>query len=509
MTKSTTPVPPRRSVPALKVRQWLPAWDKVKFDPSEYRSEPPHHFYMFTLPAKELRRLAGVMRRSTKGVQARTEDLAIQRQHDPERSEEISRFVEFGFPWSTLSKAKRESAEFNDLRKPGWLPTAVVVNILKPGDKRAGFAVARDDVVFIEDVGAQAKVTLPYPDGNTGWRPKEAAPFQVIDGQHRLWAFDDTSEFDNYDIPIVAFVGLDVSWQAYLFWTINIKPQRINPSLAFDLYPLLRSENWLEREDNHLVYRETRAQELTEILWSHPDSAWYDKINMLGETGTVWVAQSAWIKSLTASVVRPWEGRGSAPGGLFGGRSSKIEEVLGWSRAQQAAFLIFAWNSLRDAVHAARLTWSAKLRSGKGVDDPRLTGLDLAFYGSHSLISTDQGVRAYLQVVNDLCYVRATALKLNEWRPDDEGSQDPVPSVTQALGTFKAQKFVAFVQTIATRLAQFDWRSSAAELEEEERRAKLVFRGSGGYKELRKQLLEHLAKGDDDIADAARKLKDV
>jgi hypothetical protein len=52
---------------------------------------------------------------------------------------------------------------------------------------------------------------------------------------------------------LVAFHGLDLSWQAYLFWTINIKPKRINPSLAFDLYPLLRSENWLDKAEGHFV----------------------------------------------------------------------------------------------------------------------------------------------------------------------------------------------------------------------------------------------------------------
>lgn len=496
----------RRSVPALKVRQWLKAWDEIKFDKNEYRSEPPHHFYMFTLPAKELRTLAGVMRRSTENVQARIEDLAIQRQHDPDRSSEINRFVEYGFPWSTLSKAKRESAAFNDLRKPGWLPTAVVVNILRPGDARPGFSVAENDIVTVDDDGPYSKINLPYAESKTDWLPAEAAPIQIIDGQHRLWAFNDDTKFDEYDLPIVAFVGLDVSWQAYLFWTINIKPKRINPSLAFDLYPLLRSEDWLEREDNHLVYRETRGQELAEILWSHPASAWYDKINMLGERGTPWVAQSAWIKSLTASLIRSFEGRGNTPGGLYGGRSHKIEEVLGWSRAQQAAFLIYCWNSFREAISNSKSAWILQLRSGKGVEDHRLLELDLAFYGPHSLISTDQGVRGFLYILNDLCYMRSSELKLNMWQPDDKGSQNPVESVTVALEDISRQSFVQYVQIITNKLATFDWRSSAAELDEDERRAKLVFRGSSGYKELRSQLLSFLAIGDDEVAETARSL---
>ena len=259
-----------RRVPALKVHQWLKGWNKIDFDPTEYRAKPPQHFYLFSLPARELRSLSGIVRRQAKNAQPRTEDLGIQRQHDPERSEEISRFVQFGYPWSTLSDAKRASAEFNDLRKPGWLPTAVVLNILTATDERDGLRVANGDTATIADDDGGCYLQLPYLKWAANWTPSKVPPFEVIDGQHRLWAFDATSEFGDFELPVVAFVGLDISWQAYLFWTINIKPKRINPSLAFDLYPLLRSEDWLERAEGHAIYRETRAQELTEILWSHP-----------------------------------------------------------------------------------------------------------------------------------------------------------------------------------------------------------------------------------------------
>ncbi len=120
----------RREIPALIVKQWLSGWEKISFAPDEHRAKPAGHFYLFSLPARELRSLSGIARRRENGGKAGAEDLGIQRQHDPERSDEISRFVEFGFPWSTLSKAKRASSDFNDLRKPGWLPTAIVLNIL-------------------------------------------------------------------------------------------------------------------------------------------------------------------------------------------------------------------------------------------------------------------------------------------------------------------------------------------------------------------------------------------
>lgn len=151
-----------RQVPALTVNQWLPGWEKIDFDPEEYRAKPARHFYLFSLPARELRSLSGIARRMAKNAAPRTEDLGIQRQHDPERSKEIGRFVEYGFPWSTLSDAKRESAEFHDLRKPGWLPTAVVLNVLTKAEKRNGREVAEGDLAAMIDSDTGPRLRLPY-----------------------------------------------------------------------------------------------------------------------------------------------------------------------------------------------------------------------------------------------------------------------------------------------------------------------------------------------------------
>jgi DGQHR domain-containing protein len=497
-----------RRVNGLTVNQWLPGWDDVDYDATQHRAKPQPFFYLFALPARELRSLSGIVRREAKGAASRTEDLGIQRQHDPERSEEISRFVEFGYPWSTLSRARRQSAEFNDLRKPGWLPTAVVLNILPRGSERRGIKLADADIASVERTNGTCSLQLPYNNWTKDWRPSGLPPFEIIDGQHRLWAFDSASEHENFELPVVAFLGLDISWQAYLFWTINIKPKRINPSLAFDLYPLLRNEDWLDRAEGHSIYRETRAQELTEILWSFPESPWYDRINMLGEKGSLWVTQNGWIKSLTATFIRAWDRTSGGTGGLFGGRAKKPEDVLGWNRAQQAAFLIFAWASLREAVWEKQDGWARNLRTiakQNSLDTTKVN--DAAFYGQYSLINTDQGVRGYLQVINDLCYLQAARLGLNQWRPNERSSADPVSSLADSLKTLREQPFVQFVRSIATSLASFDWRASSAPgLDETIRRAKLVFRGSGGYKELRTQLFEHLAAGASEAKDIAQRL---
>jgi hypothetical protein len=285
-----------------------------------------------------------------------------------------------------------------------------------------------------------------------------------------------------------------------LFWTINIKPKRINPSLAFDLYPLLRAENWLERSEEHIVYRDTRSQELTEALWSFPTSPWFDRINMLGERKTPGITQNAWIKGLSSSFVKSWEGRRGRTGGLFGERLGADGEVLRWSRAQQAAFLIFAWQRLRDAVNQSSDVWVLALRraTGNAKNDKFKVEEEPGFYSSSSLISTDQGMRSFLQVLNDICYTQAPRLKLNEWVL--KSSEGPVQdtAIATALKSLDEQQVAKTVQEIAKGLSSFDWRTSSdPSLSNKERQLKLAFRGSGGYKELRRQLLNHLAEYDD------------
>ncbi|KRQ13270.1 hypothetical protein AOQ71_15080 [Bradyrhizobium manausense] len=496
-----------REVTAIKVPQWLAGWNEISFNPKEHRKRPKPYFYLFSLPARELRSLTGIARRSASGIAPRAADLGIQRQHEPERSEEIKQFVEYGFPWSTLNESKRQSAEFNDLRKPGWLPTAIVINILEITDSRPSGGVDQNDLVTIAQEGQSHKIILPYSDWTPDWRPSHSPPFEVIDGQHRLWAFEagDT----DFELPVVAFHGLDISWQAYLFWTINIKPKRINPSLAFDLYPLLRTEDWLDRAEGHEVYRDTRSQELTEALWSHPESPWHDRINMLGEKGNPWVTQSAWIKTLTSTFVRRWTGRSTGPGGLFGSRMQEGEEVLGWSRAQQAAFLIFAWKAFRDAVGKMDSGWAKKLRI-QAIKDSAASassGEDPAFYGRYSLIPSDQGVRGYLHVLNDICFTWASHLQLRSWQVERRAGASDADAVALALTTLSRHPASDFVSSYAQQAARFDWRSSSTpELTDQERRAKLVFRGSSGYRELRAQLIETLRDGKGDIAEAAKRL---
>jgi hypothetical protein len=376
------------------------------------------------------------------------------------------------------------------------------MNILKPGDTRLRSSqVASSDLVQVEDSGGKAVISLPKSFSGTGWRPKELHPLEVIDGQHRLWAFEEGGLPGNFELPVVAFHGLDISWQAYLFWTINIKPKRINASLAFDLYPLLRAEDWLDKFEGHSIYRETRAQELTETLWSHPESPWLERINMLGESGVKGVSQAAWIRSLMATYVKSFEGRGVSVGGLFGAPTGKDKLVLPWSRQQQAAFLIAVWREIRDAVKRSKTKWATALRDA---ENSLFKSGDVAFDGQLTLLNQDQGVRTVLHVTNDLCFVANESLKLADWTIEQRDRPDHAV-VSQALKSLSKQSVSQFLAEIAKAIADYDWRTATAPgLSEQDRLTKLVFRGSGGYAEFRRQVLGHMIQYPGRVAKAAR-----
>jgi DGQHR domain-containing protein len=480
-------------IKAIPVKQWLQNWDTFQYNPSVFRRKPKAHFYLFTMNARDLKALSGIQRRQVTVGEERSHEIGIQRRHEGQRSEEIGRFVLNGYPWSGFAKSARESGQFDDLRKPGWLPTAVVVNILEPKNKRKGQKIFAEDCIAVRDAAhGLAEIVLPDSFSSKNYKPRELYPIEVIDGQHRLWAFEENSnegvENENFELPVVAFHGLDISWQAYLFYTINIKPKKINASLAYDLYPLLRTEDWLDKFEGK-IYRETRAQELTELMWLHPKSSWHNRINMLGDPSDKSnVSQAAWIRALMATYVKASEGRKIVTGGLFGAPVGQDKTTLPWSRTQQAAFLIYLWQQIQSAVERCDYDWAESLRK-QAVDKKR----DAAFFGTFSLLNQDQGVRGVLFATNDLCFAASDSLSLETWFMEESEALPDTQKISDALRILEDHKISAFLKTVASALAKYDWRSASfPELSDEERIAKMVFRGSGGYTELKKQLVKLL-----------------
>ncbi len=483
-------------VSALRFKQWLDIWDTYDFDSEALRRRPQPYLYMFSMSAARLRALCDVYKREREGASAE----GIQRLRDPSRTGRIQRYVRYGYPFGDLNAPQRTVETF-PLRKPGWLPTALVLNILVDGDRRRGRTVDPKHLIDIHE-SEPGRFELRVPeigDPAEDW----LAPMEVIDGQHRLWAFGEGVGQepipDDFELPVVAFQGLDIAWQAYLFWSINVSPKKINPSHAFDLYPLLRTQDWLERVGELKVYREARAQELTELMYSHSASPWAGRINMLGEKGSGGVSQNAWVRALLSTVLAT--GRGQGRPGLF---QSDLEEQgtpLDWTRPQQAAFVIKLWSDIQEAI--AENPTQYWIREYKK-DAWR------AFTDKTSWLNQDQGVRAVMNVANDLFYEFAYHWRLSDWVFPSEAESTTTPEeVDSALKSLDSTYFRPRIRELANALVMFDWRSldgPGVKGDESVEVQKRSYRGSGGYAALRLDVLEAVAGEGGEVGGAARNL---
>lgn len=481
-----------QKVTAIKFKQWLSIWDKYTSVTDGKWRKPEPHIYMFSMRAGDLRNLSDVYRRKYDGDVSE----GVQRAQDKSRTSRIQRYVQFGYPFGDLPAPMRAKAENANLRKPGWLPTAIVINILGADDVRRGRKVKKEHVVTVASKGSSAELTIPEIDTEYS---DYLAPFEVIDGQHRLWAFEDGEGDaipDDFELPVVAFRNLDISWQAYLFWSINVSPKRINKSHAFDLYPLLRTQDWLEQVGELNVYREARAQELTELMYTHKDSVWYHRINMLGEAGGSTVSQNAWVKAITGSLLAT--GRGAGSKGLFQANIGVDEMPLPWSRGQQGAFLIKFWKELRhQVVDGTRYFWIREYKVK-----------EKAFEDKNSLLNQDMGLRAVLSVVNDVFVHRSDDWKLDEWRVPSIEDGSFGDEASAALAEIDSAEFAPRLTELAKGLAEFDWRSldGPGVKGTDEEVLKRSFRGSGGYTALKVEVLKVLQTQDDAVGQAATEL---
>jgi hypothetical protein len=167
--------------------------------------------------------------------------------------------------------------------------------------------------------------------------------------------------------------------------------------------------------------------------------------------------------------------------------------------------VILLWQELRDAIAATSYEWAANLR-----EEDNTSPTDAAFAGRFSLLNTDQGVRAVLAVANDLCFVSASNLGLDELESDEVGNGTSEAAISSGLTMFRRAKVGRFLRDMAQSLASYDWCTSGTPgLSEAERSSKARFRGGTGYRELRSDLLHHLAVQGGVVADAAAEVADA
>lgn len=492
-----------------KVNQWLNEWDDINYSKDEMREKPQPFFIMFKIDARLLKRISEVHRRNNSPEKTET-DLAVQRDLKVSRSKEIHNYIHGGFPWSTISEAQQISEDYKELKMPGILPTAIIANILGPGSERGNNTLDAADEIKITGLDTDFP-TLTIPDNafNEEWNPK-LKPLEIIDGQHRLWAFDERETLEgNYELPVIAYFNLDRAWQAYLFYTINIKPTKINTSLGYDLYPLLRTQKWLENsKDGLLFYRENRAQELVEALFTYKESPWRGRIKMLGE-GEANISQAAFVKALSSSFLKK---SGSTTARGMGGLFSEIiennskKQVLNWNRSQQAAFLIILWDIIRERlalfldaeqeVLANEPVWAKQIRIQ---EDGELSDTlnHPAFISKNSFLSRDQGVRGICMFANDVFYAIAGSehWDLNKDLTWDEDLDDKTilpESIDKAIKDFKKHKLYNLMLDFGDEVIKLDWRTTSADFSDDaaKRDKQMRYKGGSGYSEVWRDLID-------------------
>ncbi|MCY4445872.1 MAG: DGQHR domain-containing protein [Rhodobacteraceae bacterium] len=467
---------PKDSVPVLRLKQWIDSWDNYQYEESAQRRKPEPYIFVFAMSASKLRSYSDVYQRN----RSPQEVSGIQRGREESRINRIRRFIQEGYPYSDLKENQHSNYEY--LRKPGWLPTSIVINILTEKDVRREKTINSRHMVKLQDE-ENGNYSIKLPDEQS-FKDTDLRPFEVIDGQHRLWAFEENKEFPNFEVPVVAFHGLDLGWQAYLFWSINISPVRINPSHAFDLYPLLRSQDWLESRGDITVYREARAQEITEWLYKHQKSPWYNRISMLQRRGEARVSQAAWVRSLVTTFFG--KGRGGGKNGLYQCQLVN-NNILEWVRVQQISFIMEFWNLIKLHLEDSNSDWIIQYK--EKYKDP--------FTDKSSMLNQDMGIKAIHSVLNNHFYNHAVEWKLNEWQFSAENKTlTSENGINEAVESLKNCEFHDYLDKLAHSISEFDWRSvdgpgvkgSGIEM------IKRAYRGSGGYTLLTNSLLEHVSQ---------------
>jgi DGQHR domain-containing protein len=200
-------------------------------------TQPVGTFYSCVMPAQTLLEICQFDFRQIVSNNGVKEFMGIQRPLNNDRVKEIRKYI------------ATHDASF---------PTSIVIAV----DERCAS--------FKEDDGRRQLVLQSYEDPEN---PEIVIPFRaiasIIDGQHRLKAFDGTDH--NWLLTVNIFVGVDEGTQAMIFSKVNLAQTKVNKSLVYDLFNL----------DRHRSPEKT-AHEIVVNLNSMSDSPFFDLIKRLG-----------------------------------------------------------------------------------------------------------------------------------------------------------------------------------------------------------------------------------
>lgn len=200
-------------------------------------SQPVGTFYSCSVPAQQLLEICQFDFRKIVENGGVKEFLGIQRRLKEDRVREIRKYI------------GTEDACF---------PTSIVISV----DERCA---------SFEEVEGERLLTLrPYQDPE---EEKIVIPFRgiatIIDGQHRLKAFENTEH--NWSLSVNIFIGADEGTQAMVFSKVNLAQTPVNKSLVYDLFSLDRNRS-----------PEKTCHEIVVNLNKLSESPFFERIKRLG-----------------------------------------------------------------------------------------------------------------------------------------------------------------------------------------------------------------------------------
>jgi DGQHR domain-containing protein len=200
-------------------------------------AQPVGTFYSCVLKAQLLLEICQFDFRQIKENNGIKEFMGIQRPLREDRVKEIRKYI------------ATEDASF---------PTSIVISV---DERCASFSGEGDD----------RRLTLrPYSDPVD---PEIQIPFRglakIIDGQHRLKAFEGTPI--DWDLPVNIFIGIDEGTQAMIFSKVNLAQTKVNKSIVYDLFSLDRDRS-----------PEKTCHDIVVNLNGLPDSPFFERIKRLG-----------------------------------------------------------------------------------------------------------------------------------------------------------------------------------------------------------------------------------
>jgi DGQHR domain-containing protein len=168
--------------------------------------------------------------------------LGIQREVSPKRLKELKHYItttDATFPTAIIIAVDERCCKFSETTKNSAIGTLTLSNYLDPTKNR------NNDILY-RDIA------------------------KIIDGQHRIKAFEDGHNND-FNLNVAVFVGADIATQAEIFSTVNLAQTKVNSSLVYDLFSLARSRS-----------PEKTAHEITILLDRRQDSPFRGLIKRLG-----------------------------------------------------------------------------------------------------------------------------------------------------------------------------------------------------------------------------------